>query len=55
MGTILGILKALLEAIPLLGKLISLLEKPQQQKIEENVEDVRKEIDDFKKTGRPPR
>ena len=52
-STILGIIKALLEAFPSLERIIRSLRKSPQEKVEDNVEDLRKEIDEFKRTGRP--
>lgn len=54
MGTILGILKAILEALPFIDRLIRAFTKTPQEKTEKSVEDLREEIDDFKRTGRPP-
>lgn len=51
--TILGILKALFEVFPALEKLLRMFKKTPQQKVDEGVEDLRKEIDEFKRTGRP--
>lgn len=53
MQTILGILKALLDVFPAIDRILSGFRKTPQQKVDENVEDLRKEIDKFKKTGRP--
>lgn len=53
MTTILGILKALLEAFPALEKLIRMFKKTPQESVDKSVEDLREEIDEFKKTGRP--
>jgi hypothetical protein len=47
---ILLILKALFEAIPILNKWFS---KTPTQKVDEGKEDVRKELEEFKETGRP--
>ena len=54
MATILGILKAILEALPFLDRLLRAFTKTPQEKVEKGVEDLRSEIDEFKKTGRPP-
>lgn len=51
--TILGILKALLEAFPSLERIIRSFRKTPQENVDGNVEDLRKEIDEFKRTGRP--
>lgn len=53
MTTILGILKALLEAFPAIDRILRVFKKTPQQSVDESVEDLRKEIDEFKKTGRP--
>jgi len=53
MTTILGILKALLDAFPAIDRIFRAFKKTPQQKVDENVGDLRKEIDEFKKTGRP--
>lgn len=53
MSTILGILKGLLDALPILDRLIRSFQKTPQEKVDKGVEDHRKQIDDFKKTGRP--
>lgn len=53
MTTILGILKALLEAFPAIDRILRVFKKTPQQGVDESVEDLRKEIDEFKKTGRP--
>lgn len=53
MLTILNILKGILSALPLVDKLINLFKKTPQEKVDQGVEDLRKEIDEFKKTGRP--
>jgi len=55
MATILGVLKAILEALPIISKLVRAFQKTPQEKTEKNIEDQRQEIDEFKKTGRPPR
>ena len=51
--TILGIFKALLEAFPSLERIIRSMRKSPQENVDSNVEDLRKEIDEFKRTGRP--
>lgn len=53
MATILGILKSLLDAFPAIDRILRVFKKTPQQSVDENVEDLRKEIDEFKKTGRP--
>ena len=53
MSAILDILKGILSALPLVDKLINLLKKTPQEKVDQSVEDLRKELDEFKKTGRP--
>jgi hypothetical protein len=55
MSTILGILKGILDAIPILDRLIRSFQKTPQEKVDKGVEDLRDEVDEFKKTGRPPR
>lgn len=55
MQIILDILKALIAAVPALAKLVDSFKKTPQQKVEEDVEDLRDELDEFKKTGRPKR
>lgn len=47
---ILALLTAIFQAIPIIGKWLS---KPATQKVEDKQEDVKDEIDHFKKTGRP--
>lgn len=54
MTTLLGILKALLEAIPFLDRLLRSFQKTPQEKVEKSVEEVRSELDEFRRTGRPP-
>lgn len=54
MATILGILKAFLEALPFVDRLVRAFTKTPQEKVDKSVEDQRKEIDEFKRTGRPP-
>jgi hypothetical protein len=51
--TILGILKGLLEALPALERIIKFFRKTPQENVDVGVEDLRKEIDEFKRTGRP--
>jgi len=52
--TILGILKSILEALPFLDRLFKSFQKTPQEKVDEVVEDHRKDLDQFKRTGRPP-
>lgn len=52
--TILGIFKAILEALPFLDRLFKAFQKTPQEKVEKDVEDARKDLDEFKRTGRPP-
>lgn len=51
--TILGILKGLFESMPVIKYLLDMFKKTTQQKIDEDVENLRNEIDEFKRTGRP--
>jgi chromosome condensin MukBEF MukE localization factor len=53
MGTILGILRALLEAFPAIDRILRAFRKTPQQKVDESIEDVREELDEFRRTGRP--
>ena len=53
MTTILDIIKGILAAIPILDRLIRSFQKTPQEKVDSGVEDSRKEIDEFKRTGRP--
>ena len=53
MSTILGILKALLEAFPAIDRILRAFKKTPQQNVDQSVEDLHKEVDEFKKTGRP--
>lgn len=54
MSSVLAALKSFLAALPLLEKLLKLFIKTPQEKTKKGVEDARREIDEFKKTGRPP-
>lgn len=51
--TILGILKGLFEALPALERIIRFFKRSPQENVDDGVEDLRKEIDEFKRTGRP--
>lgn len=50
--TIIGFLKSFFEAIPILKKLFT---KNPTDSIEKQKIDLRKELDEFEKTGRPPK
>jgi hypothetical protein len=52
-ATILGILKGLLEAVPALERIIKFFRKTPQENVDVGVEDLRKELDEFKRNGRP--
>jgi len=52
--SILGILKAVLEALPFFDRLFRAFQKTPQEKVDQGVEDTRKDLDEFKRTGRPP-
>lgn len=54
MTTLLGILQAIIALVPALDRLLRSLRKTPQEKVEKGVEEVRSEIEDFKRTGRPP-
>jgi len=54
METLKLILLALVEALPIIGGLIKSFKKTEQEKADKAVEEVRKEIDEFRRTGRPP-
>jgi hypothetical protein len=53
MSTILGILRALLEAFPAIDRILRVFKKTPQQEADENIGDARKELDEFRRTGRP--
>ena len=55
MQSLLGILKALFEILPALERLVRAFKKTPQEKVEKGIEEQRKELDEFKKTGRPPK
>lgn len=55
MSSVLAALKAIFAALPVLEKLLKLFIKTPQEEIKKGVEDARSEIDEFKKTGRPPK
>lgn len=54
-ATILGVLQSILAAIPALDRIIAFFKKTPQEKVDESVKEGRDEIDEFKRTGRPPR
>lgn len=55
MTALLGILKTLFEALPLISSLIRAFRKTPQEKVEKGIEEQRSDIDEFKRTGRPPK
>lgn len=55
MTTIISILTSLLKSLPLIERLIRSFIKTEDEKADAAVEEVRKEIDEFRRTGRPPR
>jgi hypothetical protein len=50
---ILELIKALVSIIPFVDKLFSLFRKTPSEKIDEKLQDVRADMDQFKRTGRP--
>ena len=55
MSAIISIIVSLFKSLPLVEKLLGIFMKTEDEKAASAVEEVRKEIDEFRRTGRPPR